>query len=109
MQKIIFRFCQPYFSAFNLDNASAQINLQVSRPEHNKVRRPECVPASNTQSGQEFMCAKGFGDVIVSASIQRDDLVFFAVAHTEDDYRRLAPLTKTFEHCNAVHVGQTEI
>jgi hypothetical protein len=94
LEKPIFRWGQPHFLAFHGDEAAPKVDANA--PIFEDRRRRQRLPSAaqeGTNASQKLISAKWLGEVIVSAQIERADLVLIGLSATEDQNgnRRLLP------------------
>ena len=62
-----------------------------------------------TQPGEQLVHAERLRDVVVSAGVERGDLVLLRLAHGQDDDRHARPAAKASDHLDPVDPGKPEI
>ena len=67
------------------------------------------VPDRSADPGQQFICAKGLGQIVVCAQVQRIHLVLLVRAGGDHDHRQAGPAANAAEDLHAVHIGKPQI
>jgi hypothetical protein len=65
-----------------------------------------CAPA---RRGHQLAHAKGLGQIIVGAGVERADLLGLVGAGRQHQHRHLGPRAQVAEHAHAVAVGQAQV
>lgn len=70
LEDVIFRRGEVDFLATAADHAPFKVNAQVSHLHDRSSRLPGGMAKGDTDSGQELLCSKWFGDVIVGSLVE---------------------------------------
>ena len=66
-------------------------------------------PGDRADAGEEFVYAERFGDVVVGAGVEGDDLVAAARPAGEHDDGHSGPAAQSVDDIETVQVGQAEV
>jgi hypothetical protein len=92
--------------------AATQINPHLAEGEGRvgvRSVRSGCMAQGRSDSSEQFIDAKGFGHIIVSAEIERGHFLLFLLSRRQHDDRRCGPVADLADDLGAIHVRQSEI
>ena len=108
---LVFDLRQVHLSAVHAHDALFRVHLQAADIVDALFAfgHALAVAQRGADAGEQFLCAKGLGDIVVRAVIEGAHLVLFLPAGGDNHYRHAGPCAYIAEQLLPVAVGQAQI
>ena len=108
-EEIVFRARELDLMPVARDHARREIDRQPAVCEDGRLFRGPRLALRGAEAREEFGGAERLRHVVVRARIERRHFVVLAIAHAEDEHRRLAPFAQPLQNDEPVQIGEAEI